>query len=175
MKSFPTIINHIQTQSYISSFLPPIQSLLNNLNISLQTKPQPNPQQFTQEIQLHSASVDMYTDASLHKSLRKECCAIHIPQINFSKQFAPHSPISSTSFELQAILSALQLCKNTPIVNLFTDFLSAIQAIKNFHKKYISKQLQNPNFSIITLINETITSRQKRNFLTNLNHVKSST
>ena len=174
MKNSPTIINHIQNQPYISKFLPPIQTLLNNLNISLKTK--------TQNIHLHSApqelyinftDIDIYTDASLHKTLNKGCCSIYIPQINYSQHFAPHYPISSTSFELQSILYSLQICKNIPNINLYTDSLSSIKAIENFHKKNLSKQLQNPNYPIITLITKIIDHRKKNHYNTILNHVYS--
>ena len=91
-------------------------------------------------------NLDIFTDASFYKKDQKEGCAFIIPTLNIEKNFEPHLPASSTNFELQAILNALETIPTENSVNIYTDSKSAILAIENFNSKTISEKLKSPSF-----------------------------
>ena len=144
IRTFPSLHNHITTTTLISSYLPPISLLLNNLQIQIQSHS--STPTIPPQIILHKENtLEIFTDASLHLKSSTGNCAIYIPKINFKLTFPPHLPASSTHLELQSILKALLLCRETNEIHLFTDSLSAISAISNFNQKSISNQLKSSN------------------------------
>ena len=174
MKVSSTLMNHITNNLFISKYLPPVKNTLENLNISItQNNPTTNPFQIPPELIHNKTYLDIYTDASLHKKDNKGSCSIYISILNYKHVFAPYYPASSTNLELQSILYALYMSINTPKITFYTDSLSSIQIINNFHTKNLSKQLQNPNFPIINQILKIITYRKSKQYTTSFNHVYS--
>ena len=172
MKSSPTLLNHFNYPLLTSNNLPPVNSLLHNLEIHIFNK-SPSPYPLPPQISHHNDTLDIFTDASLNLKSSTGSCAIYSPTINFKLTFPPHLPASSTHLELQAIRHALLIFLSTKTINLYSDSLSAIKSILNPHPKPYSQLLKSSSFPTFNHIHNILNLQKQNNHHTNFLHVYS--
>ena len=139
-----------------TSGIPDIVDILNSLDLKIyKPKKIQMEQKFITPIEKNN-KIQIFTDGSLRKS-ENENEIIKISAI-YSKElikinFVPICSNSSFGTELNAILAALLISINIKEVEIFSDSLSAIEAINNFKHKKISQIIKNEDRHLLKEIN----------------------
>ena len=119
MKSLPIYHNHITNPFLITSSLPPIQILLNNLNIKIMN-PLNTPFPTPDELPHNEPSLEIFIDTSLHLKSQTGCCAIYIPKIKYTFTiFMPPQHTSNFKLYFMHSLSAGKLKQYTFLQTLW--------------------------------------------------------
>ena len=150
------------------NYLPTPNQILPDLNLDL-VKSDPIPETIPMSI-FSPDPIRIFTDASLKGELGG--CAVYCPN-TISYTFTPTGHLSSTNFEIQSIQKAIQLCKETPHLTIFTDSANAIKAITRFRKSNLNQQLKSSSYPFLLDISNLLSYREKYQFHTSFHHVYS--